>query len=179
MAELNYKMLLGKLKNDLIATQQELGQVFKQQEELEKKISGLRAMIAAMSRMLDEEFVEEDAIGLTDAIREAFRSVGIAGHLTPTEVKGRLEMMGYDTAKYGNVMASVHTVINRLASKGEIKPVGTSTDNKTAYQMTDKLGVVVKNALSALAGLENRDVSHPLTKMTNRYASRFKSRFDK
>jgi hypothetical protein len=138
MAEIDYKVLIGKAKNDLLATQKELGETYKKQEELEKKITGLRAIIAAMARMLDEEFVEEDAMGLTDAIREAFRSAGISGNLTPTEIKGKLEMMGYDTAKYGNVMASVHTIINRLVNQKEVKEIGKRGD-KPAYQMTDNL----------------------------------------
>jgi len=97
--------------------------------------------------MLDEEFVEEDAIGFTDAVREAFKSVGETSTLTPTEVKGRLEMMGYDTAKYGNVMASVHTIINRLVQKGEIKQAGNRADNKPCYQWTGKV-----SSLSELRG---------------------------
>lgn len=136
MTDTDYKAVLDQAKKDLLKTQNELGQLLKQQEEMEKKIAGLRATIAALSRMLDEEFDEEDAIGLTDAIRHAFRKVGIAGHLTPTEVKGQLEMMGYDTAKYGNVMASVHTVVNRLLNQKEIKEVGKRADGKPCYQMT-------------------------------------------
>ncbi len=135
----DYKTVLDQAKRDLLKTQNDLGEKFKEQEQLEKKITGLRATIAALSRMLDDDFIEEDAIGLTDAIREAFRSTGTNSNLIPTEVKGKLEMMGYDTAKYGNVMASVHTIINRLVSKGEIKQVGHRADNKACYQMTPKL----------------------------------------
>ncbi len=134
MTDTDYKAVLEMAKADLLQTQNEMGDCLKRQEELEKKIAGLRATIAALSRMLNEEFVEEDAMGLTDAIREAFRSVGLSGNLTPTEVKGRLEMMGYDTRKYGNVMASVHTIINRLESKREIRNVGTRGDGKPCYQ---------------------------------------------
>lgn len=138
MTDADYKAVLERAKSDLLRTQNELGEKLKEQEILEKKITGLRATIAALARMLDEEFVEEDAMGLTDAIREAFRAVGTGGNLTPTEVKGKLEMMGYDIARYGNVMASVHTIINRLVSKGEIKHVGTRSDNRPCYQVTPR-----------------------------------------
>jgi|ERR1700688_58906 len=157
MTELDYKVLLDKTKNDLLATQNELGQLFKQQEVLEKKIAGLRAMIAAMSRMLDEEFVEEDAIGLTDAIRAAFRAAGPAGTLTPTEVKGQLQMMGYDIAKYGNVMASVHTIINRLVGKREIKEAGTRADNKPCYQLIPTLADLAGKDTNKTADAAMRD----------------------
>jgi len=139
VSETDYKAVLEQAKTDLVKTQNQLGECLKQQELLEKTITGLRATIAALSRMLDEEFIEEDAIGLTDAIREAFKSVGQGGNLTPTEVRSRLEMLGYDTRKYGNVMASVHTIINRLTSRGEIRQIGTRGDNnKPTYQWIPK-----------------------------------------
>jgi hypothetical protein len=143
MMDSDYKAILEKAKSDLLQTQNELGDTYKQQETLEKKITALRATIAALARMLDEEFVEEDAMGLTDAIREAFRAAGPSGNLTPTEVKGKLEMMGYNTAKYGNVMASVHTIINRLVNKGEIKQAGTRPDNKPCYAIAPRMNALV------------------------------------
>jgi hypothetical protein len=33
--------------------------------------------------------------------------------------------MGYDTGKYGNLMASVHSIIGRLEKRGEIRSSGT------------------------------------------------------
>lgn len=134
MVDREYDEILEKAKRDLLNEQNALGECLKRQEAHEKKIAGLRATIAAISRMLEKDFVEEDAMGLTDAIREAFKSKG-QGNLIPTEVKGCLEIMGYDTAKYGSLMASVHTIINRLVQKGEIRQVGTR-DNKPAYTWT-------------------------------------------
>lgn len=131
MTDTDYEAILEQAKDDLLKEQNALGLCFRQQEAHEKKIAGLRATVAALSRMLDKEFVEEDAMGFTDAIREAFRTADT--NLAPTEVKGRLEQMGYDTSKYGNVMASVHTIINRLVQRGEIKQIGTRADNKPAY----------------------------------------------
>jgi hypothetical protein len=138
MNDTDYKAVLEKAKADLLKEQEGLGSCLAKQEAHEKRILGLRATIAALSRMLDEEFVEEDALGFTDAIRAAFKSVGTDGSLIPTEVKGRLEMLGYDISRYGNLMASIHTVINRLVSKGEIKQIGTRGDNKPAYQTTNR-----------------------------------------
>jgi hypothetical protein len=137
MNDTDYKAVLQRAKDDLLKEQQALGQCYRQQEAHEKKILGLRATIAALSRMLDEEFIEEDAMGLTDAIREVFRSLG-QGNLIPTEVRSRLEMLGYDTSKYGNVMASVHTIVNRLVSQGEIRQVSMRGD-KPCYQGMPKL----------------------------------------
>ena len=133
MTDGDYEEILEKAKRELLNEQNALGECLKKQEAHEKRIADLRATVAALSRMLDREFVEEDAIGLTDAIRAAFKSVGL-GTLVPTEVKDRLKMMGYNTVKYGNLMASVHTIITRLVLRGEIRQAGTR-DGKPAYTL--------------------------------------------
>jgi hypothetical protein len=119
-----YKDMLEKAKADYIASQQKLGAHAREIELLEERISGLRETIFALSRMLRAEpFEEADALGLTDAIRQAYRTHG--GPLVPTDVRARLESMGYDTGKYGNLMASVHSIIGRLEKRGEIRSSGT------------------------------------------------------
>jgi hypothetical protein len=138
MEQRDYKAVLEDAKRDLLSEQEFLGRCMKQQEIHERNIAGLRATIAALARLLQEEFIEEDAMGFTDAIRAVFEGVGTNGTLTPLEVKSRMEMMGYDITKYGNVMASVHTVINRLAAKGEIRQIGTRDGNKPCYQTTGR-----------------------------------------
>lgn len=147
MSDINYKAVLEAAKVDLMREQNALGDCLKLQEMYEKKISGLRATIAALSRMLDEEFVEEDALGLTDAIRQAFKSAGTNGNLTATEVRGKLEMLGFDIRKYGNLMASVHTIVGRLVNSGYIRHVGTrGGENKPTYQWTGKETFLLETA---------------------------------
>ena len=138
MAGTDYKIILERAKKDLLAEQETLGKCLKQQEQTEKRIAGLRQTIAALSRMLDEEFVEEDAMGLTDAIRTVFREKLGSGTLIPTEVRDYLVTIGYDITKYGNVMASIHSVMNRLAQRGEIEEAGTRADGKVAYRAVHK-----------------------------------------
>jgi hypothetical protein len=126
-----YKQMLEQAKADYIGLQAKIGECLKEQAQLEKRLVGVRETIVALSKMLGEDFIEEDALGLTDAIRQAFKTYGSS--LAPTDVKERLEQSGYDTAKYGNVMASVHSVINRLVSRGEIRSTGT-IGGKPAYE---------------------------------------------
>jgi len=143
MDESFYKDMLERAKADYIASQQKLGAHAHQIELLEERISGLRETIFALSRMLRAEpFEEADALGLTDAIRQAYRTHG--GPLVPTDVRARLESMGCDTGKYGNLMASIHSVIGRLEKRGEIRPSGT-VGGKAAHvwvpkTLVEKLG---------------------------------------
>jgi len=139
MEDAPYQELLEKAKVDYGALQAKLGACIKEQAQLEKRITDVKQTIVALSKMLGEEFVEEDALGLTDAIRMAFRTQPSQA-LTPTGLKDRLEQLGFDTGKYGNVMASVHSIINRLAARGEIKHTGTiGGADKPAYIWTGNI----------------------------------------
>jgi chromosome segregation ATPase len=126
----DFKDTLDKAKKELISNQQRLGRILQEQEELENRNTKLREVVNTLSRLLGEQFVEEDAIGLTDAIRQAFKTSSTP--LQPTEIRDRLKSIGLDITKYGNVMASVHSVINRLLSRREIQQV--AVGGKPAYQ---------------------------------------------
>jgi hypothetical protein len=84
--------------------------------------------------MLGEEYVPEDAMGLTDAIRQAFKGSPTA--LAPPEIRERLQQLGLDITKYGNVLNSVHTVIGRLLGKGEIREAGQRANGQKVYLWT-------------------------------------------
>src|SRR5271165_3068681 len=118
MENLEFRPVLEKAKTELIASQKRLGEHLAGQEAEEKNIVRLREFIVTMSKLLGEEFVEEDTLGLTDAVRQAFKTHTTA--LQPTEVRDKLQQLGYDLTKYGNMMASIHTVLNRLLAKQEI-----------------------------------------------------------
>ncbi len=132
MTDADYRKTLEALKNDLVAAEHELGTCIEIQEDLEKRIASLRETAVAMSRMLGESFDEMDSIGLTDVIRQAFKAAHPAP-LAATEVRDRLRQLGFDITKYGNVLASVHTVVNRLEAKGEIRECGTRSGGQSVY----------------------------------------------
>ncbi len=90
----------------------------------------------ALGRMFGEEFDEADALGLTDAIRQTFMAQQNT-QLTAQNVRDRLEFMGFSLEKYGNALASIHTVIKRLLDKNEIEEVApTREGEKSAYIWT-------------------------------------------
>lgn len=118
MENSEFRPVLDKAKAELVVSQKRLGEHLAGQEAEEKNIARLREFIVTMSKLLGEEFVEEDTLGLTDAIRQAFKTHTTA--LQPTEVRDKLQQLGHDLTKYGNMMASIHAVINRLVAKQEI-----------------------------------------------------------
>jgi hypothetical protein len=119
MTHLDYEATLQDAKAQLLAIQNSIGENQKARDTLEKELVTVRQIIVALSTMLGREFNEDDELGLTDAVRQAFRTSGKP--LAPTDVKGRMESLGYNTAKYGNTMAAIHTVINRLIAQKQIK----------------------------------------------------------
>ena len=124
-----YKEALGQAKKDLEKATEKLGVAQEQAIEAERDIVELRQTIAALAKLCGEsEFVEEDALGITDAVRMAFKTdepgmYGLGNGLTAHDIRAKLESMGY-AGRWGNILASIHTVIKRLREKKEIEAVG-------------------------------------------------------
>lgn len=140
MATDTYKNALKQAKADLAEQVETLGRAQDCAEKAEKAIVELRQTIAALQRLCGEpEFVEEDALGLTDAIRMAFRTA--ARDMSAHDVREQMENMGY-AGRWGNLLASIHTVIGRLHKKGEIQPRG-NVNGKDVYRW---VGVPIPSA---------------------------------
>ncbi len=122
-----YKEALEKAKKDLADRTHALAVAQEQAMEAERDIVELRQTIAALAKLCNEpEFIEEDALGLTDAIRMAFKTEdesGTLGGMSAHDVRAKMESMGYG-GRWGNLLASIHTVIKRLHEKGELEAAG-------------------------------------------------------
>lgn len=125
-----YLKALAEARNDLLYAREQREEVIRKQEELEQQIMELRRTVAALSALCGEPFDEDDEFGLTDSIRMALRTH--PGALNAQQVKTRLEQIGYKTDST-NLLASVHTILKRLALKGELDDSAT-VDGKTAYR---------------------------------------------
>lgn len=124
-----YKIALKQAKADLAEQVEILGRAQDCAEKAEKAIVELRQTIAALQRLCGEpEYVEEDALGLTDAIRMAFRTSD--REMDSYDVREQMEGMGY-AGRWGNLLASIQTVIPRLHKKGEIAPAGNRNGRDT------------------------------------------------
>jgi len=138
MTSEDYKPALEKILKDLRESKQRHRSLVEQAEDEEQRIAHLRQSASALSSLCGEHFEEEDEFGLTDAIRMALRTqAGVV--FTAIDVKNRLEQLGYPQ-KSENALASVHTVLKRLALKGEVDDTAIK-DNKTAYRWKMRLPV--------------------------------------
>jgi len=134
-----YEVALRDAKQELAESVAELGEAQNRAQELEQRIGDLRQTISVLSKLCGQEDVDlENALGLTDAIRLAFSSLG-TNSVTAQEMRLHLEAQGFNTRRYGNLLASIHTVLGRLEKKSEIRQTGTRPDGKPAYAWIPKM----------------------------------------
>jgi len=91
-----------------------------QNEAVETRLAQLRQIISTLGTLCDLPAapVAPPELGLTDAVRSVLRA-SVAG-LTPVEVRDRLGSFGIDLAVYSNPLASIHIVLKRLTTGGEL-----------------------------------------------------------
>jgi hypothetical protein len=151
VAYLTYKNAFDAAKAHMERCREELGKVNSRKIELEIEVAKLRETVIALGRMFGEQFDEADELGLTDAIRQIFMAQPQT-YLTAQNVRDRLEFLGFSLEKYGNALASIHTVIKRLVEKDEIFEYRTGGD-KAAYILKQSIGTPIMSSLPELSSV--------------------------
>ncbi len=129
-----YKTALAQAKKDLSVKIAEVGEAERIVDVGTRQIVELRQTIAVLAKLCGEpEYVEEDALGITDVVRMVYQSKRGQG-LTAQEVKELIESMGY-AGRWANLLASVHTVTKRLLKSGEVEAAG-NVNGKERFQWT-------------------------------------------
>lgn len=121
----------------------ELTELAQKRMEIERRSARVEKGVRAMIDLLDgepeyETYLEklDDVLkpaGLTIAILALVKAAGDSG-LTPVEVKDMARTM---LSGHSNPVASVHTILKRLAKNGEIEPI--AKDGKPAYRAMKRL----------------------------------------
>ena len=105
--------------------------------ELDERIAQLVQSMGSLSRLCN--LTPTVALGLTDACRMVLKA---AGHpMTAAEVRQQLQAMGFDTSRYANPLASIHTVLKRLCRAEEARFVPRPFD-RPAYAWRGTIRVV-------------------------------------
>ncbi len=118
-------------KTALEAARQELAELEDQRAKIDKRISELQHGIVGLSALAPDHPDAEkpqsmmDVLtgvgvdtGLTDATRMITSSFGFP--MTPKQVRDALLHLGYDLSGYSNILASLHTIMKRLAKSQEL-----------------------------------------------------------
>src|SRR6266700_7184571 len=110
-------------KNELQQAREKLQDLLVQSDELQVRIAKQKRVVAALVELtdVDEESSAPEGLvsGITDACKTVLWSAEKA--LFPVEVRDRIKALGFPEQK--NLLASVHTVLKRLAIAGEAKEV--------------------------------------------------------
>jgi hypothetical protein len=101
-----------------------------QRQDIDKRLAEVAQTIGTLSRLCG--LVPTVPLGLTDACRLVVRGAGVP--VTPTDVRQRLQSIGFDLSKYANDLAAIHTVLKRLNESGELRLIPRGNEpGKHAY----------------------------------------------
>ena len=101
-----------------------------QRQDIDKRIAEVAQTIGTLSRLCG--LIPTVPLGLTDACRLVVRGAGVP--VTPTDVRQRLQSIGFDLSKYSNDLAAIHTILKRLNESGELRFIPRGTEpGKHAY----------------------------------------------
>ena len=126
----------------------ELTELGRKSAEIDERRAQLVQTIAHLSRLCGVK--PSVPWGITDACRMVLRAAGRP--LTPSEIRGQLEAMGFDVSRYSNQLAPIHTVLKRLHGAGEAE-VRAAADDKPGYVW--KGTSYVPFDIAALFGIES------------------------
>jgi hypothetical protein len=122
MGEQDYKRTLESAKA-------EMSELVRQKNEIEARVAKLAPVIEYLAVLCDDKpnmplpdkpITSDSELGLTDAIRLAFKSA-VPNSLTPTEVRDKLKEIGFPLDKYKSELPPIHNTISRLKEKGELE----------------------------------------------------------
>ena len=110
MATADYRRALA----TAIREYEALGQ---QRQEIDQRLAEVAQTIGTLSRLCG--LIPTVPLGLTDACRLVVRGAGVP--VTPTDVRQRLQSIGFNLTKYANDLAAIHTILKRLNESGEMR----------------------------------------------------------
>jgi hypothetical protein len=116
-------------------------------EEIDHRLARIDAAIANLAVVLDDEPFEG---GLAEAIRTVLKRKP-GQWMMPTQVRNGLKEIGYDINQHTNIMASVHSVLKRLAETPDVQGVKGGGDSGVLFRW--KTGTAVAPKPTGLASL--------------------------
>jgi hypothetical protein len=156
VAKDHYKLALQAARDELAELEREKARIVKRISELQQGIVGLSALAGdeigkKPNSMMDVLAGVGVETGLTDAVRMITSSFGFP--MTPKQVRDALLHFGYNLSGYSNILASLHTIMKRLATTGELINVIDDAGNQVgAYLWNPGVAVRRPKSVSESAG---------------------------
>jgi len=104
-------------------------------EAREKQIAALERTVNFLAPMVGQEAVPvaAESTGMTGSIREILKKS--PEPLTASEIRDGLEKLGFDMKSYSNPLATIHTVLRRLAEAEEVETTHASPGKRYAVPL--------------------------------------------
>lgn len=134
------KKALESAATDYMLLQIDRDGIKRQLDEVDREIAKLSLKIVSLAELcgdipkdiaVSETLKEVSNIGLTDAVRSVLRASG--EWMEAREVRDHIVRLGIDLKKYKNLLASVHTILDRLFSK-EVEAASPRGSKKIVYR---------------------------------------------
>lgn len=122
-------MALGEYRRALDAAVREYECAVADRATLDARVAQLKQTIATLTRLCG--LTPTVPFGLTEACRLVLRNAGAP--MTAVQVRDRLETIGFDTDRYANGLAAIHTVLKRLRESGEAALTEADETTRHAY----------------------------------------------
>ena len=114
----------------------------------EVRLSRVRAARAAFALLASPEAEPGEFLGkMADGCRTVLKQ-SAGSSLSPLEVRDRLKVLGYDLSTHKNPMASIHSVLKRLAEPQDEIKSKTAKDGTRYYAVADPKETAYAKAMS-------------------------------
>jgi hypothetical protein len=124
----NARAELARVQERKLALGQELEQCDKQIVALIQAMRAIAPLVGEKPPDLPASDAEMVAGGMTDCIRVILKKA--AEPLTASEIRESLASIGFEMDSYSNPLATIHTVLRRLAESGEVESTHEMFDSK-------------------------------------------------
>jgi hypothetical protein len=116
----------------LDAAQTELSDLTARRAELDERIARLTETVRGLSYLVGHDASAGTlGLGLTDAIRKVLSASG--RQMSPVDIRGAMELAGFDIYKYTDIIPSIHAILKRLYESKEVvivKPLKEESNKK-------------------------------------------------
>jgi hypothetical protein len=114
---------------------EEFAKLVRQRKAIDERLVRLSKTITSLRSLLGEKSKGSGRLKFTNACRFILRGYKTAR--TPVDIRKDLTDIGFPVEEYGNILASIHTILKRLVAQGEVRAV--TVEGKTCYIATSKL----------------------------------------
>jgi len=125
----SYRTALRSAREAFLKTNERLQAIQEEQVSLANELVQLRRTISALSALCSEE-PALDKLGITSSCEQVMEAA--TAIMTTKDVIDALDQLGFDLASQKNAMASVHSVLTRMAGAKKIEK--TTLGSQTAWK---------------------------------------------